>query len=498
MGSRSLISTTFEKVTHNFSEYKHHLLYLTLFISFLVVAKLTPFTGDDWYWGSYFGVTALANHFDGVNGRWAGNLIIIITTRFEIAQLLIESLVNVGIVVSAISIIRFFSPISHSRAFIAYMFATILIPISVWAQTYFWSSGFANYNVSALTILLLIRISLPLFFKRTENSKVGLIANCIVVVGIFLLAFINQLFVENQTIFMLAASLIVLIFAIKNRHGLHKAIALIVGSVLGAWVMFFSNDSYQGMFYGDSEGFRHIGSSPLASLLEIYSTRTLNFLFYDGIYIFLFLSIVIAVTMRKTTAQKVIGAFCVAFCSFLIFWPLVIHESSILDFPLLNTLTALLSIVFMLVSILALLLQRDKSLLPLALILATSYILVLIFSIQSTFGPRNFLLTFILINIVTVSLLVSVKHLRKEFFMYLAVPILAFTLAIGYGLVSNYQTSVANENVIKVAIQEDAPTIKLTRYRFPNLGQHLNPNERRIERMKIFYGINPDTEVSFE
>ncbi|MGN0692308.1 MAG: hypothetical protein ACI4K7_08175, partial [Oscillospiraceae bacterium] len=51
------------------------LIISTVFIFFLGLAYMFPYTGDDWAWGGSLGLERLHNHFKDYNGRYLGNLL---------------------------------------------------------------------------------------------------------------------------------------------------------------------------------------------------------------------------------------------------------------------------------------------------------------------------------------------------------------------------------------------------------------------------------------
>ena len=55
-----------------------YILYLFTIVFFALFYYFLPFAGDDWAWGSDIGIERLKNGFDGYNGRYLGNILIII------------------------------------------------------------------------------------------------------------------------------------------------------------------------------------------------------------------------------------------------------------------------------------------------------------------------------------------------------------------------------------------------------------------------------------
>ena len=71
-----------------------------MYFFFLVIllCYFFPYSGDDWAWGTQIGIDRLSTWFDNYNGRYAGNLLILILSRSKIIRIIVETLVFVLIV----------------------------------------------------------------------------------------------------------------------------------------------------------------------------------------------------------------------------------------------------------------------------------------------------------------------------------------------------------------------------------------------------------------
>ena len=54
---------------------------LFAFFGFVYIMSTIPFCSDDWAWGASVGAQRLASHFRGYNGRYLGNLLILLLTK---------------------------------------------------------------------------------------------------------------------------------------------------------------------------------------------------------------------------------------------------------------------------------------------------------------------------------------------------------------------------------------------------------------------------------
>ncbi len=79
--------TTMEnKHTH-----KHIWVYLAALGMLTILAFFFPYSGDDWMWGTFSRMKLLKEGFLDYNGRYLGNLVVILLTRHKWLQALCVS-----------------------------------------------------------------------------------------------------------------------------------------------------------------------------------------------------------------------------------------------------------------------------------------------------------------------------------------------------------------------------------------------------------------------
>lgn len=78
---------------------KSNWLYAALFLTLFLLCFLFPYTGDDWAWGIDLGIERMNSWFKDYNGRYLGNMIVIVLTRSNILKTLAMSVCIGGIVV---------------------------------------------------------------------------------------------------------------------------------------------------------------------------------------------------------------------------------------------------------------------------------------------------------------------------------------------------------------------------------------------------------------
>lgn len=66
---------------------KKRAVFYSILIFFLIaLCYCFPYTGDDWAWGSSIGIERYNNFFKGYNGRYLGNIMVMILTRSQVLK----------------------------------------------------------------------------------------------------------------------------------------------------------------------------------------------------------------------------------------------------------------------------------------------------------------------------------------------------------------------------------------------------------------------------
>src|SRR5699024_5320305 len=203
-----------------------NILYLILVILFYyVIAHTTILSLDDFRWGTARGMDRLINNFDNYNGRYLGNYTILIMTRSYLAQVLIPTVVNTGIVVLIYKILQKEVNLSIILIFL------LTIPSEIYSQTYGFMSGFANYNTAIFLILFIIYL-----LKKPETVRIDLIWLALAGISV-------QLFLENISAVNIILALLFLIFSLFDKKYFKKEIVFLISNLIGTVIM-FSNSAY--------------------------------------------------------------------------------------------------------------------------------------------------------------------------------------------------------------------------------------------------------------
>ena len=102
-------------------KYINIILVVVLFFFFSIIGYLVPYTNDDWAWGSYIGIDRLNNFFSNYNGRYLGNLLVILLTRYRVIRAL-----TLGVSYTSIILLSF--KIVNKKSLPIFLISIILSP----------------------------------------------------------------------------------------------------------------------------------------------------------------------------------------------------------------------------------------------------------------------------------------------------------------------------------------------------------------------------------
>ncbi len=215
-------------------------VYLAAAAFYLWLAAQVPYTGDDWDWGLDIGLQHLLTA--DINSRYAGNLLVVIMTRSPLAKTLILG----GCYFAIPFLMAKLASDSKNRlaVFLGCNCLILTMERAIWQQTYGWVSGFANYGVSAVLVLVCLGQVWDLFRQDFGPGKAGWGTRLL----LFLLGAVMQLFLENLAIAMVLLSLYFLGLGwLRLRKVWDKAAALLLGNLTGL-VILFCNSIYPVLF----------------------------------------------------------------------------------------------------------------------------------------------------------------------------------------------------------------------------------------------------------
>lgn len=213
--------------------------------SFWLAAQI-PYTGDDWDWGLDIGLQHLLTA--DINSRYAGNFLVVVMTRSHLLKTLILG--------SCFFLIPFLMTVivmpgklgenwaGSTAVFLCCSCLILSMDKTIWQQTYGWISGFANYGVSAVLVLVFLQQAGPLFREEWEDEAASWGKTAL----LFLLGMVMQLFLENLAIVMvLLSASMCLLCRLRSGAWNKKYIAILLGNLAGLAIM-FSSAIYPALF----------------------------------------------------------------------------------------------------------------------------------------------------------------------------------------------------------------------------------------------------------
>ena len=221
---------------------KHYdiFVYAMFAVFYFWLAAQIPYTHDDWDWGLSIGIQQLVTA--NLNGRYVGNFFEVVMTRSELLKTFIVGggffllpLIISGIAVNGVE------NNSQNERLIGFILCNVLLlsmPRSIWQQTYGWIAGYANFGLSSIFLLLVLKELLYVFDDTSLKSHCSYSRT----IALFVICLLGQLFIENVSIYVSLASFILnLFYFYKARRFSRKYISIFLASLIGLLLIFSSS-----------------------------------------------------------------------------------------------------------------------------------------------------------------------------------------------------------------------------------------------------------------
>ncbi|KGB14723.1 DUF6056 family protein [Latilactobacillus sakei] len=251
---------------------KLYIVLIAIFVFFSWYSWMMPLVADDFAWGHMTLRQYMAQgQFAGINdGRYIANSLMIVLAK-----------TNIGLAFyfgGSLTLIFYlmYRILSKNIGMAGWIFTTLLLlPRVEFAQIYNYNSGFINY-VSALIVPLMIILLAKEYILTFKAVK----RNNWLLIGLFLLVFIFQLYSEPTTLLNIVLSLSVFIYAlVKNKRVQGMFISILLGSISGAGIMFLSG-AYGSVASG-SDNYRNINID-LIQILKFTSSDIIPITFRNN------------------------------------------------------------------------------------------------------------------------------------------------------------------------------------------------------------------------
>ncbi len=477
------------------------------FLFFFFIAINTPLTGDDWTWGTERGIARLKNNFSNYNGRYVSNILEILLTRFDLLRYFIVTIFSTLLVYTMGKLT------SHGTKGVQLPLSFILIlliPVSVFAQTFGWTAGFVNYVPSLVLLFVYLIIAQNIYDDKipTYSKKA--------IVFIIPLGILTALIVEHVTLFALFTSGYVIVYTyVKHKKILAFHIAYLASLLFGSLIM-FTNGAYWNVLSGN-DSYRTIRNEAnentglIHKVYDVYSGNMYQYLFLDNLPINLFLGIMIIILIVRFTSKSnwinyILRPFLlVSIVGFLIYG---LFFKSILGNNFLQHYTddfeALLSILFFVSIVVAVIFYVNHNSFKWRTLYYLSGVVLLSapFVFITPYGPRAALASVVFLILAALELFVYNSKMSswstKSLFKPLVPAVLVLIIGYGYVFATIDQANKERIALLKEEIQAGRDTIYLPDLPFNQFLWMSSPPNKHFNNMyKRFYKVPEETTVKF-
>ena len=483
---------------------KNNWYYILIYIVFFVLCILFPYTGDDWAWGAQEGVERLKTFFSNYNGRYGGNLLVMLITRSVCIRAILESLSFTYLIYLINRIINK----ENKKIGILVIFLLSIMPIDILRQSVVWASGYANYVPPIIFSLMFINRNTYLFKDKIKDER----KNSVWALLLFaLIGFVGALFIENITIYVCIVALFTCIYEfVKTKKVKFHNIGYLIGSVAGAICM-FTNGAYHAISNGGDQYRAIEQGNIIIRCLKTYLKELDRHIFYHNFILTLILAIIILYFLYKiikTNKKKVVKIFAYisVFCTFLYITNLIFMQfftSPFVSRLLINTLNAGITFIFTfaLCFIFIYGIKKMETKKKLFFYLGTIILSNLPLLVVTPIGPRLFLSNYIFFTMIIIELLEEIK--LKEDTMYHFIQIgtictLGFLATVFVQI--NHVQKVTEKYITEH--QSEKEEITLPALPFAYYLHCANPdkdtNTLYNTRYKVFYEIDENVTLTFE
>lgn len=264
---------------------------------------------DDLTWGSSVGLDRLSTWFAGYNGRYVGNIVVILLTRLPAG---LRAAAELAILSGALYCAHCVLP--NKGTFCFFILALLTLPLELYAQGLVWTSGFANYTTAAAVMLFELGTYHKIVIQNKTLSKAGYIV-------FFTVCFLGQMILENLAIYsvLLAGGAVVYSWSRGEKEMRRHLLAAMILTVCATAAVFL-NSSYHSALAGDGGNYKEI-SLALPELWAKFETEVVPWLVQKNHLLNLALSVVLLLlwltreARGKGPSQNRLGCFCGALLS---------------------------------------------------------------------------------------------------------------------------------------------------------------------------------------
>lgn len=460
---------------------------ILLMVLLIIIFYFTPYCLDEWRWGGVQRLNMLKTGFSGYNGRYLGNILSLIISRYNILKTLIMLICLLALTYQ----ICIFSGLTKTKYYYTILLVALLVPQKLYQQIYGWPAAFVNFVPPIILLLLLIN-------TLKKNQKVTLPLGCY----IFILGLSMQFFSEHNTIFnLLLAICIFVCYLIKNKIINLQHVLFLTSTVLGT-ILMFMNSAYTSISY-DTNGHKSIVLN-LKSVILKYIYEISDSLVLNNVLINLTIAILIFI-IYKFVIKKY---FCIAIYNFVFVMYSIVRTT----FPniylfgseaISKYTDSLLSALFLASIFYFVIKIADVHFrLKLSLLLISYIVISMPLVIANPIGPRCFFSSYIILILFMLELakfvFSKIVFDKQKFVLASKLFVFLYLFLLCYVFISIHIVGVENKNSIVTNVDNNSNTVHLKYLPYDKFYWTTVPSTKSWEdSYKLFYGIPKDMSIEF-
>ncbi len=250
-----------------------------IILGLLVLTYFFPYTHDDWDWGSRTGLSRLENGFQDFNGRYAGNVLVLLLTRYRFFRTCVMTL---SFVLLALLAKVFVSSKNKSLPWVMGILL-LMMPTRMVAQAIAWTAGYANYVIPVVLAFFI------LYQNRHIFASNSVLPSNIYWVPFLLTGIFGTLFIEHMTVYHVLLALFLVGYGYIHTKKINiPNLFYLFGTILGTYGMFFNGHlSAQADYRQVADG------NLLKSAISTYFGQFYQLLVRDNVVLIIVLSILL-------------------------------------------------------------------------------------------------------------------------------------------------------------------------------------------------------------
>lgn len=236
------------------------LTYVFIFVIFGLLGYWNPLVGDDLNWWSSWGTNYFfSGTFLTYDGRYLGDLLVILMTHFKIISFLIYGMSAVAISYLIMKIAQ--SLFNNYHPILTLLLTAIILlspPKDIYRQIWGWHAGFANYVPSVIFPLFFIYIISKYYNNFAATINISKFSKSLLLIT----AILSQFLAEHITLLNCCNDLIILLFLRRHFSSdfFHKYFRWQrLGHLVGAILMFI-NGAYLKILWQGHDSYRSLDS----------------------------------------------------------------------------------------------------------------------------------------------------------------------------------------------------------------------------------------------